>query len=210
MKHKFSEYQKIVQGTNTDKIVLRYYLGPLFHDLSKAFLATIFLEVVNFLDKRGKAQRGQLSLRTFELFLADSALKNNIDNIESRAKPIIQQRHAFVAHWGRVANISNQSFPVSLNELACIVNLISEVVDYARKKLLGLDLQMEDISPGGVDHAVAHLRHYEWLSHKQKQYALSGEPFLSPRWFDLANQTPQAEKERRQQEERILALVDSS
>ena len=63
--------------------------------------------------------------------------------------------------------------------------------------------------PGGVEHIVVYLRQYEWLSHKRKQYAKSGEPFLSPRWFDLSNQTQQGEQERRKQEERILALVDS-
>ena len=62
--------------------------------------------------------------------------------------------------------------------------------------------------PGGVEHIVAYLRQYEWLSHKRKQYAMSGEPFLSPRWFDLFSQTPEGEEERQKQEERILALIN--
>ena len=219
MKHRFSEYKKMMGGKNTDKILLRYYLGHFFRDASNAFLDAVILEIVNFLDNKVNARKGHLSLKSFNLYLTDKMLKDKLDEIEKRANPIIQRRHAFVAHWGRVANLDGQTIPTSIDELDSIIELITEVMDYVGEKLLGLDRYTartesyhpwELIATGGVEHIVTDLRQYEWLSHRRKQYALSGEPFLSPRWFDLFNQTPQAQEERQQQEERILALVDSS
>ena len=218
MKHRFSEYKKMMGGNDTDRIILRHYLRHFFRDAGNAFLDGVILEIVNFLDKNIDARRGHLSLKSFNLYLTDNVLTDKIDEIETRANPIIRQRHAFVAHWGRVANLDGQTIPISIDELDCIIELITEVMDYAGKKLLGLDSYTERtenyhpwelIVPGGVEHIVAYLRQYEWLSHKRKQYAKSGEPFLSPRWSDLFSQTQQGEEERTKQDERILALIDS-
>ena len=218
MKHRFSEYKKMMRGKDTDRVLLRHYLRHFFRDASNAFLDAVILEIVNFLDKNVDARKGHLSLKSFNLYLTDIVLTDKIDEIETRANSIIRQRHAYVAHWGRVANLDGQTIPISIDELDCIIELITEVMDHVGEKLLGLDRYTERtenyhpwelISPGGVEHIVAYLEQYEWLSHKRKQYALSGEPFLSPRWLDLFSQTPQGEKERREQEERILALVDT-
>ena len=219
MKHRFSEYKRMMGGKATDRILLRHYLRHFFQDASNAFLDAVILEIVNFLDRKVDARKGRLSLKSFNLYLTDSVLKDKIDEIETRANPIIQRRHAFVAHWGRVANLDGQTIPISIDELDSIIELITEVMDYVGEKLLGIDRYTERtenyhpwelIVPGGVEHIVTYLRQYEWLSHKRKQYAFGGEPFLSPRWFDLFNYTPQAQEERQQQEERIRALVDSS
>lgn len=218
MKHRFSEYKKMNGGKDTDKILLRHYFRHFFRDASNAFLDVVILEIVNFRDNKIDARRGHLSLKFFTRYLTDDVLTDKIDEIETRAKPIIQQRHAFVAHWGRVANLDGQTFPISPDDLDCIIELITEVMDYVGEKLLGLDRYTERtknyhpwglIVPGGVEHIVKDLRQYEWLSHKCKQYVLGGEPFLSPRWSNLFSQTPQGDEERKQQEERILALNDS-
>ncbi len=215
MKHRFSEYKKMMGGKATDRKLLRYYLHHFFRDASNAILDAVILEIANFLDRKVDARKGNLSLRSFNLYMTDKMLRDYIDEIETRANPIIQRRHAFVAHWGRVANLNGQTIPTTVDELDSVIELITEVMDYVGEKLLGLDgytkrtenyHPWELIAAGGVDHIVADLREYEWLSHKRKQYALSGEPFLSPRWFDLFNQTPQAEEERQQQEVRILTL----
>ena len=219
MKHRFSEYKKMIGGKDTDRILLRHYLRHFFRDASNAFLDAVILEIVNFLDKKVDTRRGHLSLKSFNLYLTDNMLTDKIEDIATRADPIVRQRHAFVAHWGRVANLDRQSISISIDELDCIIELITEVMDYVGEKLLGLDRYTERtdnyhpwelIVPGGVEHIVTYLRQYEWLSHKRKQYAKGKEPFLSPRWFDLFSQTPQGDEERQQQEERILALVDSS
>ncbi len=218
MKHRFSDYKKMMGGEDTDRIILRHYLRHFFRDASNAFLDAVILEIVNFLDNNTDPRRGHLSLKSFDLYLTDKVMTDKIEEIETRANPIIRQRHAFVAHWGRVANLDGQTIPISIDELDCIIELITEVMDYAGKKLLGTDRYTERtenyhpwelIVPGGVEHIVADLRQYEWLSHKRKQYARSSEPFLSPRWFDLFSQMPEGEEERRKQEERILALIDT-
>ena len=217
MKHRFSEYKKMIGGKDTGRILLRHYLHHFFRDACNAFLDAIILEIVNFLDDNIDDQRGHLSLKSFSLYLTDNVLTDKIDEIETRANPIIRQRHAFVAHWGRVANLDGQTIRIALEELDCIIELITEVMDYVGEQLLGLDGYTERtenyhpwelISPGGVEHVVAYLEQYEWLSHKRKLYALSGEPFLSPRWLDLYNQTAQGEIERQEQEERLLALIE--
>jgi hypothetical protein len=218
MKHRFSEYRKMMGGKDTDRILLRHYFRHFFRDASNAFLDAVILEIVNFLDNNIDAQRGHLSLKSFGLYLTDNVLRDKINEIETRANPIIRQRHAFVAHWGRVANLNGQTIPISIDDLDCIIELITEVMDYVGEKLLGVDHYTERtenyhpwelIGPGGVEHIVAYLRQYEWLSHKRKQYARSNEPFLKPRWLDLSSKIPKGEQERREQEERILTLVGS-
>ncbi len=91
-------------------------------------------------------------------------------------------------------------------------------MDYIGETLLGLNRVTEIsgsydpwelIVPGGVEHVIADLKHYEWLFYRQKEYAMGGGPFLSPRWADIFDSTEQGEDERRKQKERILALIDT-
>ena len=111
-----------------------------------------------------------------------------------------------------------QTIPISIDEIDYVINLIAEAMEYIGEQLLGLNhfsekLESYDpwewISPGGLEHIIAYLKHYEWLSHKQREYAINGEPFLSPSWFDISNSTEQGEEERRKQRERILSLIDT-
>ena len=119
-----------MRGKDTDKILLRHYLRHFFRDASNAFLDAVILEIVNFLDSNVDARRGHISLKSFGLYLTDNVLTDKIDEIEIRAIPIIRQRHAFVAHWGRVANLHGQTIPISTEDLDGVIELITEVMDY--------------------------------------------------------------------------------
>ena len=218
MKHRFSEYKKVMGGDRVDRIILHHYLRSFLRDAINAFLDGVILEIVNFVDKRGDATRGHLSLYSFLSYMKDEELKKKISEIEVKANPVIQRRHGFVAHWGKVAIIEGKTIPISIDEVDCVIELIAEAMEYIGEQLLGLDHFSEKsasydpwelIVPGGVEHVIVYLKRYEWLSHRQKEYAMNGEPFLSPSWFDISNSTEQGEEERRKQRERILSLVDA-
>lgn len=213
MKHKFSEYKKVMGGDKVDRIILRYYLHSFLWNASNAFLDGVILEIVNFVDKRG-----HLSLYSFLSYVDDEELEKKISEIKAKANPIIRRRHKFVAHWGKKEIIGGQTIPISIDEVDGVIELIAEAMEYIGKQLLGLNHfsaksasydPSELIVHGGVDHVIVVLKRYEWLSHKQKEYAINGEPFLSPSWFDISNSTEQGEEERRKQRERILSLIDT-
>ena len=213
MKHRFSEYKKVMSGNRVDRIILHHYLRRFLRDASNAFLDGVILEIVNFVDKRG-----HLSLYSFLSYVNDEELGEKISEIKAKANPIIRRRHKFVAHWGKKEIIGGQTIPISIDEIDCVIKLIAEAMEYIGEKLLGLNHYSaksesydpwELIAPGGVEHVIVYLKRYEWLTHKQREYAINGEPFLSPRWFDISNSTEQGEEERRKQRERILALVDT-
>ncbi len=218
MKHRFSEYKKVMQGDKVDRKILHHYLRGFLRDASNAFLDGVILEIVNFIDERGDAKRGHLSLYSFMSYVNDEKLKRRINAIENKANPIVQRRHAFVAHWGKAAIDQRKAITISNDEVDRVIELIAEALEFIGETLLGLNHFTEKsgsydpwelIVAGGVEHVIAYLKHYEWLSHKQKEYVINGEPFLSPRWSDLFNSTEQGEDERRKQERRILALIDS-
>ena len=218
MKHRFSEYRKMMRGDKVDRILLHHYLPNFFREASNAFLDGVVLEIVNFIDKRGDAERGHLSLFSFMSYLNDEKLEKKMNEIEAKADLIIRRRHAFVAHWGKVATIEGKAIPISIDEVDCVIELIAEAMEYIGEELLGLNHFTEKsesydpwelIVAGGVEHVIANLKHYEWLSHKQREYVINGEPFLSPPWSDIFNSTEQGEDERRKQKERILALKDT-
>ena len=213
MKHKFSEYKKVMGGDKVDRKVLRLYLRSFLRDACNAFVDGVILEIVNFVDKRG-----HLSLYSFLSYVNDEKLEKKISEIKAKANPIIRRRHKFVAHWEKKEILRGQTIPISIDEIDYVINLIAEAMEYIGEQLLGLNhfsekLESYDpwewISPGGVEHIIAYLKHYEWLSHKQREYAINGEPFLSPSWFDISNSTEQGEEERRKQRERILSLIDT-
>ena len=218
MKYRFSEYKKMMSGDKVDRIVLNYYLQRFFQDASDAFLDGVILGIVNFVDKRGDAERGHLSLYSFLSYVNDEELKKKLSELEVKANSIIRRRHGFVAHWGKVAIIEGQTIPISIDEVDCVIELIVEIMEYIGEQLLGLNHfsaksgsydPWELIAPGGVEHVIVDLKRYEWLTHRQKEYLSNGEPFLSPPWFDIFDLTEPAEEERRKQRERILALVDT-
>lgn len=218
MKHRFSEYKKVMSGDRVDRIILRHYLRGFLRDAINAFLDGVILEIVNFVDKRGDVERGHLSLYSFLSHVNDEELKKRLSEIEVKANPIIRRRHGFVAHWGKAAIIEGKTIPISIDEVDCVIELIAEAMEYIGEQLLGLNHFSEKsesydpwelITPGGVEHVIIYLKRYEWLSHKQREYAINGEPFLSPRWFDISKSTEQGAEERRKQRERILSLVDT-
>ena len=218
MKHRFSEYKKVMSGDRVDRIILHHYLRSFLRDASNAFLDGVILEIVNFVNKRGDTEGGHLSLYSFLSYMNDEELEKKISEIEVKANSIIRRRHKFVAHWGKKEIIWGQTIPVSIDEVDCVIELIAEVMECIGKQLLGFNHFSEKsesydlwelIAPGGVEHIIAYLKHYEWLSHKQREYAINGEPFLSPSWFDISNSTEQGEEERRKQRERILSLVEA-
>ena len=213
MKHKFSEYKKVMGGDKVDRIILRHYLRSFLRDASNAFVDGVILEIVNFVDKKG-----HLSLYSFLSYVNDEELEKKISEIKAKANPIIRRRHKFVAHWEKKGIIGGQTIPISIDEVDCVIELIAEVMECIGEQLLGFNHFSEKsesydpwelIAPGGVEHIIAYLKHYEWLSHKQREYAINGEPFLSPSWFDISNSTKQGEEERQKQRERILSLVDT-
>lgn len=218
MKHRFSEYKEMMQRDKVDRILLHHYLRNFFWDAGDAFLDGVILEIVNFVDKKGAETRGHLSLYSFMTFAMDKKLKTKISAIEDNANPIIQRRHAVVAHWGKAATNKGISLSVSVDEVDCVIELIAEAMEYVGEELLGLNHFAEKsvsydpwklIVPGGVGHVIAYLKHYEWLDHKQKEYMKNGEPFLSPPWLNIFSQDAKGADERRKQEERILALMDA-
>lgn len=218
MKHRFSEYKKVMSGDRVDRIILRHYLRGFLRDAINAFLDGVILEIVNFIDKRGKEERGHLSLYSFMSYVNDEELEKRINAIALKANPIIQRRHAFIAHWGKEAITKGKAFRISIDEVDDVIDLLSEAMEYIGEQLLGLSHFSEKsesydpwelIAPGGIEHVIVYLKRYEWLSHKHREYMKSGDPFLSPRWFDISNSTKQGEEERRKQRERILSLVDT-
>lgn len=218
MKHRFSEYKKVISGDRADRIILRYYLRGFLRDAINAFLDGVILEIVNFVDKRGKEERGHLSLYSFMSYVDDEELEKRINAIALKANPIIRRRHGLVAHWGKAAIIEGKTIPISIDEVDCVIELIAKAMEYIGEQLLGLNHfsaksesydPWELSAPGGVEHVIVYLKRYEWLSHKQREYAMNGEPFLSPSWFDISNSTEQGEEERRKQRERILSLIDT-
>ena len=218
MKHRFSEYKKMMSGDKVDRIILHHYLRSFLWDASNAFLDGVILEIVNFVDKRGREERGHLSLYSFMPYVNDEKLEKRINAIAVKANPIIRRRHAFIAHWGKEAITKGKAFPISIDEVDDVIDLLSEAMEYIGEQLLGLSHFSEKsesydpwelIAPGGIEHVIAYLKRYEWLSHKHREYMKSGDPFLSPRWFDISNSTKQGEEERRKQRERILSLVDT-
>ena len=218
MKHRFSEYKKVMGGDKVDRIILHHYLRSFLRDAVNAFLDGVILEIVNFVDKRGKEERGHLSLYSFLSYVNDEELEKKLGEIEVKANPIIRRRHGLVAHWGKAAIIEGKTIPISIDEVDCVIELIAEVMEYIGEQLLGLNHFSEKsesydpwelITPGGIEHVIAYLKHYEWLSHKQREYAINGEPFLSPSWFDIFDSTEKGAEERRKQRERILSLVNT-
>lgn len=218
MKHRFSEYKKMMGGDKVDRIILHHYLRSFLRDASNAFVDGVILEIVNFVDKKGDESRGHLSLYSFLSYVNDEELEKKISEIEVKANPIIRRRHAFIAHWGKEAIIRGKAIPISIDEVDGVIDLLSEAMEYIGEKLLGFEHFTEKsesydpwelIVPGGVEHVITYLKRYEWLTHRQREYAMNGEPFLSPCWFDISNATEQGEEERRKQRERILALVDT-
>ena len=218
MKHRFSEYKKIMSGDKVDKIILHHYLRSFLRDASNAFVDGVILEIVNFVDTGVKAKRGHLSLYSFMPYVNDEELAKRINAITVKANPIIQRRHAFIAHWGKEAITKGKAIPISIDEMDGVIDLLSEAMEYIGEKLLGLNHFSQKspgydpwklIAPGGIEHVIEYLKRYEWLTHKQREYAINGEPFLSPCWFDISNATEQGEEERGKQRERILALVDT-
>lgn len=218
MKLKFSEYKKVMAGDKVDRIILFHYLDSFLRNAINAFLDGVILEIANFVDTRGDAERGHLSLYSFLSHVNDEELKKRLSEIEVKANPIIRRRHGFVAHWGKVAITEGKTIPISIDEVDCVIELITEIMEYVGEQLLGLNHfsaksesydPWELIASGGVEHVIVDLKRYEWLSHQLKEYALNGEPFLSPSWFDISNSTEQGAEERRKQRERILSLVDT-
>ena len=210
MKHRFSEYKKVMGGDKVDRIILRHYLHSFLWNASNAFLDGVILEIANFVNKRGDAERGHLSLYSFMSYVSDEELEKKLRAIEVKANSIIRRRHKFVAHWGKREIIGGHTIPISIDEVDCVIELITEIMEYIGKKLLGYNhFSWELIVHGGVEQVIVDLKRYEWLSHKQKEYAMNGEPFLSPSWFDISNSTEQGAEERRKQRERILSLVDA-
>ena len=123
-------------------------------------------------------------------------------------------RHAFIAHWGKAAIIKGKTIPISIDEVDCVIELLSEAMEYIGEKLLGFNHFTEKSEsydpwelnvPGGVAHVIVYLKRYERFSYKYREYVKNGEPFLSPRWFDISN----SEEERKKQRERILSLIDT-
>ena len=210
MKHKFSEYKKVMGGDRVDRIILRHYLHSFLWNASNAFLDGVILEIANFVNKRGDAERGHLSLYSFMSYVSDEELEKKLRAIEVKANSIIRRRHKFVAHWGKREIIGGHTIPISIDEVDRVIRLITEIMEYIGEQLLGHNhFSWELIVHGGVEHVIVDLKRYEWLSHKQKEYAINGEPFLSPSWFDISNSTEQGEEERRKQRERILSLADT-
>ena len=218
MKHRFSEYKKMRLGDKVDRKILHHYLRRFYHDAGNAFLDGVILEINNFIVKKGAKDGKQLSLYSFLHNRNDNMLEKKVLEIEDKANNIIQRRHNSIAHWGKKAIIEGEATPISIDEVDCVIELITEAMDYIGENLLGLNHfteKSESFDPwelivaGGVEHVIAYLKHYEWLSYKQREYAKNGEPFLSPSWFDIFNSTEQAEEERRKQRERILALIDT-
>ena len=218
MKHRLSEYKKMTRGGQTDKIILRQYGRDFFRIAHASLLDSVILEIVNFTDKKVDGKRKHLSLYSFKFYLSDNRLEEKIGKIRSKALPVIQKRNESVAHWGRVTTLRGDTTNIYIDDLDRIVELIAEVVEYAGERLLGLDHYVEKSESydpwelgthGDINHVITHLKHYEWFLHKHKQYATSGEPFLSPRWFKLHGNLPQSVQERKDQEERLLALFDT-
>ena len=218
MKHRFSEYKKMMGGDKVDRIILRHYLRSFLRDASNAFVDGVILEIVNFVDTGVKAKRGHLSLYSFMSYVNDEELAKRINAITVKANPIIQRRNAFIAHWGKEAITKGKAIPISIDEVDGVIDLLSEAMEYIGEQLLGLNHfsqkspgydPWKSITSGGVEHAIVDLKRYEWLTHKQREYAINGEPFLSPCWFDISDATKQGEEERRKQRERILAQVDT-
>ena len=211
MKHRFSEYKKLMSGDKADRIILHRYLGSFLRDAINAFLDGIILEIANFVDKRG-----HLSLISFLSYGNDEAFGKKISEIKAKANPIIRRRHRFVAHWGKKEIIGGQTIPITIDEIACALELIAEAMEYIGEQLLGLNHFSQKspgydpwklITPGGVEHVIIDLKRYEWLTHKQREYAIRGEPFLLPRLFDISDSTEEGEEERRKQRERILSSI---
>lgn len=218
MKHRFSEYKKMMQGDEVDRILLHHYLQSFYRDAGDAFLDSVILEVVNFVDKKGAEARGNLSLYSFMTYMNNEKLEEKIFAIEDKANPIRRRRHAFVAHWGRAATVEGRATPIYMDDVDVTIDLIVEAMEYVGKKLLGLNYFADSfgsfnswnlIVPGGVEHVIADLKHYEWLYHKYKAYMTNGDPFLSPMSLHIFNQDEKGENERREQRERILALIDT-
>lgn len=218
MKHRFSEYKKVMRGDKVDRMILHHYLQGFLRDACNAFLDGVILEIVNFIDERGDAKRGHLSLYSFNTYVNGEELKEKIRAIEDKANPIVQRRHASVAHWGKAAISQRRAIPISIDEIDRVIAMIAGAMDYIGETLLGLNRvtvisgnydPRELIVSGGVEHVIAYLKHYEWLFHKQKEYAMGNEPFFSPRWASIFDSTEQGEDERRKQKGRILALTDT-
>ncbi len=217
MKHRFSEYKKMMRGDTVDRVILHRYLRSFFRDARNAFLDGVVLEIVNFIDKKGDAERGHLSLFTFMSYLNDEDFKRIIDAVYVKANSIIRRRNESVAHWGKVATVEGKAISISIDEVGCAIELIVEAMDYIGEKLLGLEHFAEKSEsydpweldvPGGVEHVITELKYYEWLSYKHREYMKNGEPFVSPSWFDIFDSTEQGEDERRKQKERIFVLIN--
>ena len=156
---------------------MHHYLRRFYQDASNAFLDGVILEIVNFIDKKGSGKRGHLSLYSLTSYSNDKKLEEKIKEIENKANLIIQRRHAFIAHWGRVA-IKGKAIPISIDEVDCVINMITEAMEDIGEKLLGFNHftkkpeiydPWELIVAGGVEHMVTYLKHYEWLSYKTQR-----------------------------------------
>ena len=117
MKHRFSEYKKMMGGDKVDRIILHHYLRSFLRDASNAFVDGVILEIVNFVDKRG-----HLSLYSFLSYVNDEELGKKISEIKAKANPIIRRRHKFVAHWGKKEIIGGQTIRIDIVEIDCVIS----------------------------------------------------------------------------------------